>query len=112
MPPAEEVRIFKQIQQIENLNWVSKEERAPYDYVEEVVESMMVYETQDWLRGNSLVMDYDTKIIRYFTTYSNCIEVIYSMFSNVSHVFENMICGSVKDIDNIFHRTENLLSKQ
>jgi len=39
IPKDEEIRIFKEIQKIENLNWISKEETNPFDYVELVAES-------------------------------------------------------------------------
>ena len=64
LPKEEEMRIFNEIQKIETLNWISKEESNPFDYVETVSENMMIYKTEDWLRGNNLVLDYDADIIR------------------------------------------------
>ena len=65
LPQAEEERIFSEIQKIENLNWVSKEEKSSYDNVEEIAESMPLFPSEDWLRGTTLIMDYDTNVIRY-----------------------------------------------
>lgn len=67
LPQAEEERIFSEIQKIENLNWVSKEEKSSYDNVEEIAESMPLFPSEDWLRGTTLIMDYDTNVIRYLS---------------------------------------------
>ena len=51
IPAEEEKRIYDEIQRIEQLNWLSQEEKSSYDNVEEIAESMMMYKTEDWLQG-------------------------------------------------------------
>ena len=47
MPESEEKRIYDEIERIEQLNWLSQEEKSSYDNVEETAESMMLYETEE-----------------------------------------------------------------
>lgn len=64
IPAEEERRIYDEIQRIEQLNWLSQEEKSSYDNVEEIAESMMMYKTEDWLQGGLLMLNYDRSIIR------------------------------------------------
>lgn len=57
-------QIFDEIKTIEDCHFRWIEQDEPQDYVQEVALAMQLYEPADILTGNSLLMEYDEKIIK------------------------------------------------
>lgn len=60
-PPSE--RLFKEIQRIEELGFTFGEERQPADNVEDLCESMAFYPPSLYLKGDTLLFDFDPAAI-------------------------------------------------
>ena len=55
-------RIFKEIQEIDSLNFKYKEEPQPMDNVSDLAESMHIYPSDQIMTGSELLFDYDSEL--------------------------------------------------